>query len=264
MSPNTEESVSNSLEVEQHLLPHIPYLLQDLWALGSSVDQIIEIVGSLNLSPADAKLLDLGCGKGALSIQLAAKYGFTVVGIDAMTPFLEDAWDKAKEYQVSHLCRFEEQDILKFVSVEHDFDLVILASLGGVLGSLESTIAKLRTQVRPSGYIIIDDGYLKNQNSLNRKGYEHCRDHENTIRELTTLNDILVNEINTSAVSKKINEEYLEVISKRCSELILQHPELEEDLNTYIRLQVEECSVLNDEIEGAIWVLQKKEVANDT
>lgn len=264
MSPNTEESVSNSLEVEQHLLPHIPYLLQDLWALGSSVDQIIEIVGSLNLSPADAKLLDLGCGKGALSIQLAAKYGFTVVGIDAMTPFLEDAWDKAKEYQVSHLCRFEEQDILKFVSVEHDFDLVILASLGGVLGSLESTIAKLRTQVRPSGYIIIDDGYLKNQNSLNRKGYEHCRDHENTIRELTTLNDILVNEINTSAVSKKINEEYLEVISKRCSELILQYPELEEDLNAYIRLQVEECSVLNDEIEGAIWVLQKKEVANDT
>ncbi len=265
MPSSTEEAISNSLEIEQpHLLPHIPYLLQDLWALGSSVDQILEIVGSLPLSSVDTTLLDLGCGKGALSIQLAARYGFHIVGIDAMTTFLETARNKAEEYQVPHLCQFEEQNIVEFISIENHFDLVILASLGGIFGSFESTIAKLRTQVRSDGYILIDDGYLRDQNHLNRKGYEHYRDHENTIRELTAFHDILVHEVNTTSTNKKINEDYLKLIGKRCRELGLQHPELQKDLDAYFQLQEEECHILNHEVEGAVWVLQKKEMHHNT
>ncbi|MCP5047169.1 MAG: class I SAM-dependent methyltransferase [bacterium] len=255
MTQTTEESIATSLEVEQHLLPHMPYLLQDLWALGSSIDQIIEVCGSFNLSP-DATILDLGCGKGALSIQLAARYGFRVTGIDAMAPFLEDARRKAGEYKVSHLCQFKEQDMVTFTSAAHDFDIVILASIGGVFGSFTDTIARLRTQVRAGGYIIIDDGYLKKQNSIDRNGYEHYRDHERTVQELTAFNDRLVKEINTSAGSKEINDEYLVLIGKRCSELGLQFPQLKEDFNAYMQMQEEECWVLDNECEGAIWVLQ--------
>jgi SAM-dependent methyltransferase len=250
--------VADSLEVERRLLPHMPYLLQDLWSLGSSVDQIIEVVGSLDLPAEGAGILDLGCGKGALIIQLAAKYNLQVTGVDAMTEFLEDAREKAEEYRVSHRCLFREQDIRMFVLMEHDFDLVILASLGGVLGSLENTVASLRTQVRTDGYIIIDDGYLKTKKRLHRKGYEHYRDHGSTVRELTSSGDRLVREVDTTDSSNIINEEYLEVIRKRCRELSLGHPELKEELFRYVRLQEEECCVLKEEVEGALWVLQKK------
>ena len=89
MSDRIERSISESLEVDRHLLPHMPFLLQDLWALGSSVDHIVDIVDSFNL-PENAQILDLGCGKGAVLIQIAAKYGFEVTGIDVMDAFLED------------------------------------------------------------------------------------------------------------------------------------------------------------------------------
>jgi 2-polyprenyl-3-methyl-5-hydroxy-6-metoxy-1,4-benzoquinol methylase len=252
-----EASISDSLEVEKHLLPHMPYLLQDLWALGSSVDAIVEAVSALNLSSSETTILDLGCGKGALSIQLAAKCGVMCTGIDAMAAFLEDAKIKAEEYQVSHLCQFIEQDLLEYVSVEHDFDVVILASLGGVLGPLSDTIEKLRTQVRPGGYIIIDDGYLKKRQQLKRKGYEHYRNYHDTIQAFTTFNDVLIREVNTTEFSKKLNEEYLEAIEKRCAELIHQHPELEEDLATYLKRQEEECRIFDEELEGAVCLLQK-------
>ncbi|MCK5199726.1 MAG: hypothetical protein KAR21_15320 [Spirochaetales bacterium] len=33
MNDKSQQSVANSLEVEEQLLPYMPYLLQDLWAL---------------------------------------------------------------------------------------------------------------------------------------------------------------------------------------------------------------------------------------
>lgn len=257
MSDRTEQSISNSLEVDKHLLPYMPFLLQDLWALGSSVDYILDIVASLSLAPHETKVLDLGCGKGAVLIQIASKFGFKVTGIDAMEVFLEDARKKAIEYNVSHLSEFINQDIMEYVTVEHGFDLVILASLGGIFGSFKNTVAKLRRQVRTGGYIIIDDGYLREASSLKRKGYEHYKNHEDSINELTASNDRLLKEINTTDLSLKINDEYMDFIERRGRELIANHPELEENIKAYIHLQAEECEVIKNQIEGALWLLQK-------
>jgi cyclopropane fatty-acyl-phospholipid synthase-like methyltransferase len=257
MSTKSEKSIADSLEVKKQLLPHIPFLLQDLWVLGSSIDQIIEIVGSLKSLCPLTKILDLGCGKGAVSIRLVARYGFHAVGIDAMTPFLEEAEKKAAEYKVSHLCQFINQDIHEYVSNDHDYDLVLLASLGGIFGSFKNTIAKLRTQIHLGGFMIIDDGYLRKRNHLNRKGYGHYKNYNNTIRELTFFGDQLINQVDTSAVSKDINVEYLSLIKRRGEELILKHRELEKDISDYIHLQEEECDVLKNEIEGASWVIRK-------
>lgn len=257
MSDRTEQSIANSLEVDKHLLPYMPFLLQDLWALGSSIDYIKDIVGFLNLPRDYTKVLDLGCGKGAVSIQIASQFGFKVTGIDVMEAFLEDARKKAIEYNVSHLCKFINQDIMEYVSDEHEFNMVILASLGGIFGSFKNTIAQLRTQVRSGGYMLIDDGYLRKASCLNRKGYDHYKNHEDTINELTAFNDLLLKEINTTDLSLNINYDYLNVIGKRGSELIAQHPELEGDIRAYILLQAEECDVINDHLEGALWLLQK-------
>ncbi len=47
---DSQQSIADSLEVEKILLPYMPYLLQDLWVLGSSVDKILEAIASLPLS----------------------------------------------------------------------------------------------------------------------------------------------------------------------------------------------------------------------
>lgn len=80
-SAPTLAAVADSLQVEKRLLPHLPYLLQDLWALGCAVDRIIDLVGSLGLA-AGSRALDLGCGKGAVAVRLASELGLEVVGID--------------------------------------------------------------------------------------------------------------------------------------------------------------------------------------
>lgn len=257
MSERSNKSIANSLETNERLLPHMPFLLQDLWVLGSSIEEIIKLIGEFELPSDKTKLLDFGCGKGGVSIQIAAKYGFKVVGIDAMKPFLEEANKKAHQYNVSHLCEFIEQDIFDYVSVEHDYVIVILAAVGGVFGSFKNTVAQLRTQVRSGGYMVIDDGYLKIGKSLSRKGYGHYRNHEDTIRELTFYDDKLLREINTNELSSQINYEYHHLIEKRGKELIALHPELEKEIKSYIELQAEECDVLKNQIEGAVWLLQK-------
>ena len=260
VSNNPQQSVADSLEVDKKLLPYMPYLLQDLWALGCAVDQILDLFDTLPLSPDTAKVLDLGCGKGAVSVQIASKFGFHVEGVDAMPEFLKDAHKRSSTYQVSDLCTFIEQDIQTYVTDEHNFDAVILASLGGIFGNNKDTVKKLRTQVRSGGFIVIDDGYLKRREALTRKGYGHYRNYEKTVEELTMFKDRLLKQIPTTEVSIKINEEYLKVIENRSIELMDQYPELQEDLNNYLDVQREECDVLNRELEGMIWVLKKASV----
>lgn len=257
MSGQTVQSVADSLETSTELLAYMPYLLQDLWALGSAVDEIATSVYSLNLPPRITNVLDLGCGKGAVSIKLALIYGFRTVGIDLMDAFLAEARKKAAAENVAHLCEFIHHDIEDYVKVEHDFDLIILASLGGIFGSFQTTIEKLRSQVKAGGYILIDDGFLQNDNTLNRRGYEHYRDHETTISELTAFNDRLIQEISTTASSLTINADYLAAIQRRGAELTQKHPELKTEIDAYIQLQAEECDVIENEIEGALWLLQK-------
>ncbi len=257
MSDDIEKSISDSLETDTKLLPFMPFLLQDMWALGSSVDDIITMIDLLDLVPEQTKVLDLGCGKGAVSIQIALKYGFKVFGIDVMSAFLEDAVKKAVDNNVSNLCQFIRQDIREYVSVEHKFDIVILASLGGILGSIKNTVSQLRTQVRSGGYMIIDDGYLKEKSSLKRKRYEHYRNHKKTLNELTSFNDLLLKEVNTTDLSLKINDEYLNVIENRGKELVAKHPELKDVIKAYINLQQEECEVIKNQMEGALWLIQK-------
>ena len=257
MANKTNKSVAESLETDEVLLPHMPYLLQDMWILGSSVQPIFEMIGELDLPAGDTTVLDLGCGKGAVSVLIASKFGYNVTGIDWMLPFLKNAREKAEEYHVTHLCEFSPQDIIEYVKTQHTFDLVILASLGGVFGSLRDTISRLRSQIKPGGYMIFDDGYLKHERYSNRKGYKHYRDHETTVKELTSFSDRLVKEVSTMEVSVDINAEYLTVIRKRGEELAKQHPELGNDIYAYIQLQEEECEYLNTQIEGALWLLQK-------
>lgn len=251
------KSVSSSLEADESIMQYMPYLLQDLWALGSSVEQIIASIAGLNLITDQINVLDLGCGKGAVSIQVASRFGYNVTGVDAMKAFLNDANRVADEYGVTHLCNFIEEDILKYTSVTHNFDIVILASLGGVFGNVKETMRRLRSQVRNTGYIIIDDGFLRNEKHVNRKGYEHCADYKRTIELLTSFGDKIIAEVNTTEVSKNINEEYLNLISNRSKELITQHPNAKSKIEQYITLQKEECEFLDKNFNGVLWVIQK-------
>ena len=103
----TEEKLVASLTGETaELLPFLPYLLQDFWELGSEPEVMVGLVGKHVDLSEDTRVLDLACGKGAVSVRLAQKLGVKVKGIDLLPAFLEEARQKAEEFQVGDLCEF--------------------------------------------------------------------------------------------------------------------------------------------------------------
>jgi cyclopropane fatty-acyl-phospholipid synthase-like methyltransferase len=202
-------------------------------------------------------MLDLGSGKGAISINLAKQFGFRAVGIDASRPFLKVAKQKAIEFKVQDLCQFIYGDIREYVKERRDYDLVVYASLGGVLGNFKEIIDKTRNCVRTDGYIIIDDGYLKGTNKVNRIGYNHYVSHQETVKQLTSFGDRVIQEISTAEITTTINLDYMKVIKKRANAAIQKFPNLKDAIEQYIENQEMECDIIDNYIEGALWVIQR-------
>lgn len=258
MLDNFEIAIAKSLDAKPELLPFIPELVADIWALGSSPDLVIELLKPLDLSQKTTRVLDLGCGKGAVSITLAHRLGFQVFGIDGFNPFLEEAKSKSKEYNVSNLCHFEFGDIREFIRKAENFDIVIYAAIGDVLGGFNECVGKLRQTIRPGGYMLIDDGFLKESTKIEREGYECYVPHDETLKQLTSYGDTLLKEIVfTAEEMRAINDRHTEVIRQRAEKLTRNHPELADSFSWYIKNQERECEILETDVVGAIWLLQR-------
>lgn len=253
-----EIEIAKSLEAKPELLPFIPELLADIWALGSSPDLVVELLKSLDLPPNTTRGLDLGCGKGAVSIYLAHKLGFKVFGIDGFSPFLEEAKSKSEEYNVSNLCHFEFGDIREFISKAKNFDFVIYAAIGDVLGRFDECVGKLRQTICPGGYMLIDDGFLKESTKIERECYGHYLPHDETLKQLTSYGDTLLKEIVfTTEETKTINKRYTEVIHRRAEKLTRNHPKSADAFSWYLENQNQECEILETYVCGAIWLLKR-------
>ena len=259
MGKKLDASVAKSLEMEGPLLPFVPELLKGMWSLGSAPNLVVDILGPLGLEASSTKILDLGCGKGAVSITLARDLGFHAVGIDACRPFLKEAESRAAEFGVSHLCRFELADMRTYVKNAVDFDVVIFASVGGILGRFDRTVGYLRKTVRPGGYMVIDEGFVKGKKRLDRAGYEHLFPHRDTLEQLSSHGDRMLKEILMEEEIVEMNRVYMDVIRKNAQTLVKRNPEIREHVLDYIRNQEEECEVIDKNFTGAVWLLQRTE-----
>ena len=76
-----EESVLTAMDcTDSEILPYLPYILQDFWEIGSDPDVIIDLLKKHLSNTNNFKVLDLGCGKGAVSI-IIAKSPLRKVGV---------------------------------------------------------------------------------------------------------------------------------------------------------------------------------------
>ena len=250
--------VADYFEVSPELLPYIPELLADLWALGTSPETVVEWLRSLELPSETTRVLDLGCGKGAVSVSLAKELGFHILGIDFFESFLVDARKKAKELGVEKLCSFECADMFDILKKANDYDIVIYTGVGGVLGSFDQCVLRLRRTVRLGGYMFIDDGFRVTSKEISRPGYDHYVFYEETISQLTSHGDIILSEkiVPFEDVKSKHQRE-TELIARRVEILAREHPELAGSFFDYLELQKQECEILERDIAWAIWLLQK-------
>ncbi|MEM7018400.1 MAG: methyltransferase domain-containing protein [Pseudomonadota bacterium] len=254
-----EEMVAYALEIEPELLPFIPELLQDLEELGSDSDIIIELLEDLDV-PEAARVVDLGCGKGAVSIAIAEELGFEVLGIDLFEPFIESCKSAAQEEGVDELCTFKHADIIKLAGTLGTFDIAIFAALGDTLAPLQETIGIIRQFVKPGGYIVISDDYLKEGGSAYYPGFEDCVPYAETIARLQAHGDVVIDEIIEFESEDQAHEEDLDenaAIRRRAEELAGLHPELADAFLNFADGQQEETDFIEENLVPVTWLLQR-------
>lgn len=256
MKSDTREKVAKSLTAESEaLLPYLPYLLQDLWELGSSPDEIVSAIKNCGIDE-EWRVIDLGCGKGAVSIRLAKDFGCSVKGIDFMEDFIDFARKKAEELGLSSLCCFESGDINSAVESEAGYDLAILGAVSGVLGTPSETLFKLKRTVKPGGYVIIDDGYLSEDSESPRlEGEYYTRGEWLSAFEQSGME--LISETFAGEELQSANDANTAMIAARAAELSLVHPELKALFEGYVLAQQQECDDMLDRIVSCMWLLRR-------
>ena len=81
--------------------------MQDFWELGTPTEIALNLIQKNCKNYSNLNVLDLGCGKGATSVQLTAALKCNCYRIDGIPEFVETAKTKAREYEVDTLCRYE-------------------------------------------------------------------------------------------------------------------------------------------------------------
>ncbi len=256
-----DESVAAAMDGrDASIVPFLPYILRDTWELGTSPEVVIglierHIIGSRGEACRSLRLLDLGCGKGAVSVKAAAKLGCSCLGIDALEPFVEEARRKAEGFGVAELCRFETGDIRLRVREFSGFDVVVLGAIGPVLGDWRETLEAVSPCLAPGGLVIVDDGYLP-------EGSAFADPRVTTKAVLLEMTGKAGFELVDEVVfgTKEMEETdaaVFEALKKRCLELAGLRPELKALFLDYIRAQEEENEVLETKIVCAVFALRR-------
>lgn len=248
-----QEKLAKSLTAEStELIPFLPYLLQDLWDLGSDPNVMAGLIKKSFKDPSGIKVLDLACGKGAVSVKIAAELGCNVKGIDIIPEFIEYASKKAGEYNVDDLCEFKIEDINKSVENETGYDVVVFGAAGDVLGKIPDTLDKLSYTIKDGGYILVDDAYVPEECHIDYyTKNQWCESLKNS--GLVLESEIIADKKEI----KRINKEQQYHIKKRADELAKKYPKKKELFMNYIKSQQEECDMIEGDMVCATFLIKK-------
>ena len=250
---NRDEKLAKSLTAEStEIIPFLPYLLQDLWELGSSPKDMIDLISKNMIISKNTKILDLACGKGAVSISIAQRFGCQIKGIDLIPDFIDVAKEKSQEYKVESLCEFVAGDINESVEIEKSYDIVILGAVGEVLGNQEETLLKLSETIKMEGYVLIDDGYDRSES----QGPYLTKEKWLEIIKKTGFELVADLPINESELLDVL-EEQMKYLRRRTIELKDRYPERAQLFEDYMTSQLAECDELENDIIGVTMLLKK-------
>lgn len=248
-----EESIATAMDFNQDvtIIPFLPYILQDFWELGTPPEIVIHFIQKHCKNYSTLHVLDLGCGKGAVSVELAAELKCNCYGIDGIPEFIAASKEKAREYGVKTLCRFEVGDIREKIEVSGKFDVIVLGAIGQVFGDYYATLLTLSKHLAPEGIIIINDAYIDDSSTFQHPALQY---HSELLIQIGQAGMKLIDE-NTDAPTDSV--EQFENLQRRCKELITKYPEKTSLFENYIQSQANEYDALENEITSSVMVIGK-------
>lgn len=258
MHTKTNHEVHEYFRISPELLPYLPELFADLWAIGSAPEIIVEWLRPLGLPPQSTRAIDLGCGKGAVAITLAKELNYQIFGFDFFAPFILAARQKAQELNVTELCTFACMDMRHALKSASNYDLAVYTAVGDVLGTIAQCIGRLREAIHSRGYMVIDDGFRLTHDPIAFPAYEYYASYEETIHQLTAHGDKIIQEkIFSMEEMKQVNQRNTAFITQSAGALVKSHPELADSLSEFLEQERQECEILERDVASAMWLIEK-------
>ncbi|MBM4167024.1 MAG: class I SAM-dependent methyltransferase [Ignavibacteria bacterium] len=253
-----EECVVTAMDgSDKELFPYLPYILQDVWEMGAEPETITELVRKHISDYANVHVLDLACGKGAVSVRLSKTLGCKCYGIDAIPEFIDYAQRKAVEFNVERLCAFETGDIREKVKELFDFDVIILGAIGPVFGDYFATLSTLSKCINENGIFIIDDGYIIEQSNFS---HPLILKQEIIIQQIDLAGMKLIEDCVLPKDNVKNASNYIfGNLQLRCGELMEMYPEKRKLFQDYLKKQEEENDVLENKVVCSTMVIKRKQ-----
>ncbi|MRR23225.1 methyltransferase domain-containing protein [bacterium] len=248
-----EESVTESLDGSgTGILKFLPYLLRDIREIGSDPDTMAGLIRE-HIRKDNPRVLDLGCGKGAVSVRVAQEKGCIVKGIDALPDFIKEAEEWARQCNVVDRCSFEVGDIRIRINEMRGFDVIILGAIGPVFGDLEVSLNSVRSALNFPGYILLDDGYIEDDLDTD---YNRALRKSEFFRQIDAAGFTVVHEeIFRREGLSETDAKILDSIALRAAELTAKYPEHSDLFQGYVENQVFENRILETVITTGTWLL---------
>lgn len=247
--------VTDSLGAPAELLGVLDRLFAGVSALGSSPRLVARLLADAGVKPRH-RVLDLGCGKGAVGVQVARRIGCRVVGVDRYGPFIEAARELSRRHGVggvAGLCRWEVGDMQ---AARRRFDAAMM--IGGF--SIAKGVPLLRRFVRPGGVYVIDDAIRNPRHKLGdpHGPYADAPDATETAAIIERTGDrverrVMLPKAAVQAASRRI----ITKLSTPARELGRTHPHLRDLLREYLHSQRESARLLVGPLRPTIWVVRR-------
>lgn len=248
-----EESITGSLDgTDTALMKFFPYLLQDLREIGSDPEMMVRLISD-HIRKDNLRVLDLGCGKGAVSVRIAMEGQHLVRGIDAFPEFIHEAGEWARQCKVSDRCSFEVGDIRRLIRELNGFDVAILGAIGPVFGNLEVTLDRVKSTLNVPGYVLLDDGYIDDDLETD---YDRALRKNEFFRQIDAAGFTVVHgQIFGRDRLTETDEAIFDSIKQRAYELTARYPEHADMFQSYVENQAHENMILETVITTGTWLL---------
>jgi len=254
-----EESIAAAMDGQQDtgIVPFLPYIFQDFWELGTSPEMVIDLIRKHCGAYSDLRILDLGCGKGAVSIKIAAVLNCHCYGIDAIPEFIDAAKKKAVEYGVEELCRFEVGDIRVRIEDLDTFDVIILGATGPIFGDYYTALTAISKHLTATGMAIVEEAYIDDASMYRHPAYMFRKD---LLKQFEQAGMELVDESECDYGEVIDIDNEMDKITRRCRELIVKYPGQASLFENYIRKQAFENDALDNDLSGSTMVLRRQSI----
>ncbi|MBD8028651.1 class I SAM-dependent methyltransferase [Ureibacillus sp. Re31] len=128
----------------------------------TKIDKVIEL---LELTGND-KVIDIGAGKGEILLRIIERYRSKCIAIEKYSDFTEQLQVNAKNRGLLKNIEIITEDAKVAINtINEQFDVAICIGSTHALGGLHETLGMLRKCVKKGGYILIGEGYWKQQPS---------------------------------------------------------------------------------------------------